>query len=393
MAEEQSKRPEEGGDETNRRRGADETLTRELKEAIREAAMEVLRPAARQATTSAAKYAVSKGPELMTKNVMPAVAKHGGPSGLAQEAISKGGEALSDAGGIGGMAGKLMSKLGGRGGGGDASGWGRNRRMPVQQWIWVSVSARHAYNGWTEYKHWPRYMHRANQVDPQVDDKAVRLKVTEKMWGFTRPFTAEVIEQRPDEHIRWQSTEGSKQAGVVNFHEIGPRLTLVEVNLDHSPSGLVEKFARGIRFVKRAVRADFHRFQAWIEMKSDDELDDLEGWRGTIEGGQIVKTHEDAVEEERSEQDGDQRGVEGEYDDEPEGEYDDEPEDEDDEDEDEDEEPEDEYDDESEDEAGPKGEADDEDEEQEQEEEPDSGRRRRQPESKRPARRPARSHR
>ena len=444
MAEEQSKRPEEGGDETNRRRGADETLTRELKEAIREAAMEVLRPAARQATTSAAKYAVSKGPELMTKNVMPAVAKHGGPSGLAQEAISKGGEALSDAGGIGGiggMAGKLMSKLGGGGGGGDASGWGRNRRMPVQQWIWVSVSARHAYNGWTEYKHWPRYMHRANQVDPQVDDKAVRLKVTEKMWGFTRPFTAEVIEQRPDEHIRWQSTEGSKQAGVVNFHEIGPRLTLVEVNLDHSPSGLVEKFARGFRFVKRAVRADFHRFQAWIEMKSDDELDDLEGWRGTIEGGQIVKTHEDAVEEERSEQDGDQRGVEGEYDDGPEGEYDEdedeEPEDEydDEDDEDEDEEPEDEYDDEPEDEAGPKGEADDEDEyddepegeyddepegeyddepededdededeepedeyddedeEQEQEEEPDSGRRRRQPQSKRPARRPARSHR
>jgi uncharacterized membrane protein len=416
MAEEQSNRPEETSEQTNGGRGAEETLTRELKQAIRDAAMEVLGPAAREATTSAAKYAVSKGPELMSKNVMPAMAQRGGPGGIAQEAISKGGQAISGAGGIKGVAGKLMSKLGG-GSGGDASGWGRNRRMPVQQWIWLSVSTRHAYNGWTEYKQWPRYMHRTNQIDPQVDDEAVRVKVTEKMWGFTRPFTAEVIEQRPDEHIKWQSTEGTKNAGVINFHEMGPRLTLVEVNLDHSPSGLVEKFARGTRFVKRAVRADFHRFQAWIEMKSDEELDEFEGWRGTIEGGQVVKTHEDAVEEEGGEQDGDQHeydeGTQDSARDDSEADDDEEPQDEDDEESrgeddeesrgegdeesrgegDEDEAPEGEYDEEPEDEADPEGEAEDEAEE----EAPDDGRRRRQPQRqtqrKRPARRAERSRR
>jgi uncharacterized membrane protein len=291
---------------------AGETLTRELRQAIREAALEVLGPAAREITNSAAKYAVSKGPELVTKNVIPAVWNTAAPGGMAQQATSKGAEALSRSGGIGGLAGKLLSKFGRGGRGGAASGWGRKRRMPVQQVMYVSVPVKQAYNGWTEYKQWPRYMHRANQVDAQVNDKEARVKVTEKMWGFKRPFTAEIVTQRPDEHIRWNSTEGTKHTGVINFHEVGPRLTLIELNLDHSPSGMVEKFARGARFVKRAVRADFHRFRGWIEMKSEDELAEFEGWRGTIEGGEIVTSHEDALEEEQREEGNEQQEPEGE---------------------------------------------------------------------------------
>jgi uncharacterized membrane protein len=339
MAEQETRPPDEApaGDEErheddakNGGGGAGGTVAQELKEAVREAALEVLGPAARQATSSAAKYAVSKGPELVTKNVMPAVLKAGGASGLAQQAMSKGGEALSGSGGLTGVFGKLWSKLGrgGKGGGGAATGWGKGRRMPVQQVAYVSVPIRHAYDGWTEYKQWPRYMHRANQSDAQIDEKEARVKVTEKMWGFKRPFTAEIVEQRPDEHIRWNATEGVKHTGVINFHELGPRLTLIEVNVDHSPSGPLEKIARGARFDKRAVRADFHRFQGWIEMKTVEELEELEGWRGTIEGGQVVKSHEETLEEEQREEDGGQPEPEGEYDEEPEDAYDEEAEDE-----------------------------------------------------------------
>jgi uncharacterized membrane protein len=308
--------------------GVGETVVEELKSAIREAALEVLGPATRQATSTAAKYAVSKGPELVSKNLLPALGERGGAGGIAKEAVSKGGEALSKAGGVGGLAGKLMSKLGGGGGGGQASGWGRNRRMPVQQEIFVSVPIKRAYTGWTEYKRWPEYMHRANQSDLDADEEKVRVKVTEKMWGFKRPFSAEVLSQQPDEHIKWNSTEGTKHTGIINFHELGPRLTLIEVNIDHSPSGPIEKIARGTRFVKRAIRADFHRFRAWIEM-TDDE--DIEGWRGTVEDGKIVRSHEEALEaEQREEEEGgeeDQEGAEpeGEYEEEePEGGYDEE---------------------------------------------------------------------
>jgi uncharacterized membrane protein len=291
--------------------GAGETVAHDLKQAIRDAALEVLGPAAREATLSAAKYAVNKGPEVVARHVMPAVSKGGGPGGLAEQVRSKGLEMLSDMGGAGGFAGKLLSKLAGRGKGGDASGWGRGRRVPVQQFVYVSVPVKHAYNGWTEYKQWPRYMHRANQVDAQIDDREARVKVTEKMWGFKRPFTAQVVTQQPDRRIKWNATEGVKHTGVINFHELGPRLTLVEVNVDHAPSGPVERLARGARFVKRAVRADFHRFQAWIEMKDDDELAALEGWRGTVEDGEVVTSHEDALEAEGREEAGKQPDRDG----------------------------------------------------------------------------------
>jgi len=171
--------------------------------------------------------------------------------------------------------------------------------MPVQQWVYVSVPVRQAFNGWTEYKQWSDFMHRVNQIDTEIDEERVRIKVTEKMWGFTRPFTAEVTSQKPDEHVRWKSVEGPKHTGTINFHELGPRLTLVEVNVDHSPSGFVEKTARGARFDKRAIRADLHRFQGWIEMKTEDELDEMEGWRGTIENGKVTVSHEDAVQQEQ----------------------------------------------------------------------------------------------
>ena len=275
-----------------------ENFAEELKDTIRDAALEVLGPALRQATMSAAKAGVSKGPELVSKHLL----RPNEGSGLGGIVTSKAFEALSAGGGIGGLAGGLVSKLlrGGKGGG--PTGYGRGRRMPVQQIIHLSVPLKQAYIGWTEYKQWSRFMHRANQVDPQIDEKQARVRVTEKMWGFTRPFTAEVVTQRPYERIKWNSTEGPKHAGVINFHELAPRLTLVEVNLDHWPSGPVEKVARGARFVKRAVRADFHRFQGWIEMKDDDELAALEGWRGTVEDGRIVKSHEEALEEEGREE-------------------------------------------------------------------------------------------
>lgn len=133
--------------QSNGKDGGGGSITQELKDAVREAALEVLRPAARQATSAAAKFAVKKGPELVTEKAMPSLANAGGLGGLAQQAISKGGEALSQSGGVGGIAGKLMSKVGGGGGGGEASGWGRNRRMPVQQVIHVSVPVRDVYHG------------------------------------------------------------------------------------------------------------------------------------------------------------------------------------------------------------------------------------------------------
>jgi uncharacterized membrane protein len=284
--------------------GNGHTLAQELKDAVREAALEVLRPAAREATTTAAKYAANKGPELVTKNVLPAVMERGGPGGIAQEAISKGSEALSNSGGVGGLIGKVASKVTGGKGGKKvaATGYGQGRRIMVQQHQYIPVNVKDVYRAWTDSE-WPEYMHRVKTLDRQVEEDSARYAIGVKGLFFQKNFTAEVQEQVPFRFIVWTTTQGNiKNTGRVSFHAEGDDLTLMILNLDMAPSGLREKWVRGFRYHKRGIRSDFHRFSAWVQMRTQEQLDDIEGWLGTIEGGEITQTHEEYVEEHEEEQ-------------------------------------------------------------------------------------------
>jgi hypothetical protein len=109
-----------------------------------------------------------------------------------------------------------------------------------------------------------------------------------KIWGITRRFEAQIVEQRPDQRIEWNVTEGLSHTGVVTFHKLSDRLTRIEVSLDIEPHGMFEKMGRGMRFAKRAVRADLHRFKALVELEEEAEG----GWRGTIEDGEVKRRTE-----------------------------------------------------------------------------------------------------
>src|SRR4051794_10868215 len=282
--------------------------------AARDAAAEVLAREASKGARQAAEYVSQKAPELAKQKLE----EHGGSGPAAQAALNFGKAKLEGAGGAkallsgaGGAVKGVMDKVTGEGsggkgeGGGAATGYGVKRRMPIQQDMFVSVSCEDAYKGWTEYKRWTEFMFRANQVDSEIEDKEdgeARIKVTEKMWMFKRPFTALVVSQVPNEHIRWRSTDGTKHVGTISFHPLGDRLTLISVNIDHAPAGPIEKISRGARFDKRAIRADFHRFKGWIETKSAEDIGEMEGWLGTIEDGKITQTHEDYLESQESDE-------------------------------------------------------------------------------------------
>jgi uncharacterized membrane protein len=295
--------------------GATGTLREQAVGALSQSARDIVGPAFQQMSEAAAEqasaFAREQAPRIFKEQVLPQIMKSVGaetPGDLVGAGMGKVGEAISGAGGLTGMAGKMLSKVGGRKGkgkgGGQATGYGVKRRMPVQQDVFVSVPVEEAFKGWTEYKRWTEFMFRANQVDPQIEDEEDgegRVRFTEKMWGFKRQFTAQIESQVANEHIRWKSTDGTKHVGVIAFHELGDRLTLISVNVDHGPSGPVEKIARGARFDKRAIRADLHRFKGWIEMKSPEDIEEIEGWLGTIEDGKVTQTHEAYLEEQGEE--------------------------------------------------------------------------------------------
>jgi uncharacterized membrane protein len=191
-------------------------------------------------------------------------------------------------GGGGGLLSKLMPGSSSNGDSDDKEGraapgqGGNGRRMPIQQSVDVAVPIKVAYNRFTMFEDWPEFMHRVESVD-QADDTTISVSI--KVWGLTRRFEAEIVEQRPDERIEWNVSEGLSHTGVVTFHELAPRLTRVEVSLDFEPQGMLEKMGRGMRFAKRAVRGDLHRFKAIVEL--DEEAEG--GWRGTIEDGKVKR--------------------------------------------------------------------------------------------------------
>jgi uncharacterized membrane protein len=200
-------------------------------------------------------------------------------------------EKVEDAGGPAGiLKGVLKNALpfGGdddEDGDGGVRGVGKGRRMPVQQTIDVAVPLQTAYNQWTQYEEWPEFMHRVTRVS-QEDRTTVSFAT--KIWGKTKEFKAKIVTQRPDEKVKWEVTEGINHTGWITFHEIAPRLTRLELSLDVEPGGMLEKAARGMRFVKRAARGDLHRFKAYIEAVEEE----TGSWRGTIEDGKVVRKRE-----------------------------------------------------------------------------------------------------
>jgi uncharacterized membrane protein len=143
---------------------------------------------------------------------------------------------------------------------------GSGRRMPIQQSVDVAVPISEAYKQWTRYEEWPKFMHRVDSVQ-QKDDSTISFST--KVWGITKEFEAEIVDKKRDERIEWHTEQGLAHSGVVTFHKLAPRLTRIEVSMDVKPDSLLEKAGRGMRFTKRAVRGDLHRFKAFVEMEED----------------------------------------------------------------------------------------------------------------------------
>jgi Polyketide cyclase / dehydrase and lipid transport len=212
--------------------------------------------AATVATAAAAGLAAKKGPDLLKK-----LKGEAGEEG--EELGKKGAQGLKEGLAQSGPAGKLASKLmGGGGGEGGPQKGGKTRRLPIQRWTDVAVPVDKAYQAWTQFEEFPKFMHRVLEVKKEDQNK---IHWREKIWFSTREWDGEITERRKNDRIAWKSTKGTQHSGVISFHKLDTNLTRVLVTLDFVPSGMLEKMASGMRFVKRAVEADLARFKAYVE--------------------------------------------------------------------------------------------------------------------------------
>jgi carbon monoxide dehydrogenase subunit G len=138
----------------------------------------------------------------------------------------------------------------------------------VQESVDVDVPIRVAYDQWTQFESFPRFMGGVERIT-QLDDTHTHW-VT-KIGGVEREFDAEITEQHPEERIAWTSTTGeAKHAGVVTFHRLDDAKTRVMIQIDWEPEGLVEKAGAAVGIDDRQVKADAKRFKEYIESRGSE---------------------------------------------------------------------------------------------------------------------------
>jgi uncharacterized membrane protein len=145
----------------------------------------------------------------------------------------------------------------------------------IEQSIDVDVPVRTAYDQWTQFEEFPKFMEGVEEIR-QVDDTHLHWRT--KIAGKVKEFDAVITEQTPDQRIAWTSEDGPEHAGVVTFHRLGEGQTRVMVQMDYEPQGAAEKVGDALGLVKRRVKGDLERFKELIE----DRGTETGAWRGEV---------------------------------------------------------------------------------------------------------------
>jgi uncharacterized membrane protein len=206
-----------------------------------------------------------------------------------------------------GFAGLKEKVKGMFGRGGKGGGKQKLKLTNIVESIEVGVPVRLAYNQWTQWEDFPTFTKKVEQAQPDDGDEAMKVKWKAQVFWSHREWEATITDQRPDERIVWNSA-GSKGHvdGAVTFHELAPRLTKIVVVLEYHPQGFMERTGNLWRAQGRRTRLELKHFQRHVMAHALLNPDDIEGWRGTIEDGEIVKDHETALAEEQERQGGEQ---------------------------------------------------------------------------------------
>jgi uncharacterized membrane protein/CBS domain-containing protein len=142
----------------------------------------------------------------------------------------------------------------------------------------VRVPVREAYNQWTQFEEFPRFMQGVDEVR-QLDD--THLRWVANVGGHQQQWDARITEQEPDKVVAWRAIGGKHNAGRVSFAPIDPQTTQVTVELEYQPEGMSEELGTALGLASRRVKGDLDRFRELIETRGTASG----AWRGSVPTG------------------------------------------------------------------------------------------------------------
>ena len=151
----------------------------------------------------------------------------------------------------------------------------------VDKSIDVEVPVSVAYDQWTQFEDFPKFMEGIVSV-AQLDD--AHLHWVAEVNGERQEWDAEIVEQEPDRVIAWRSTNGLLNSGRVEFVPIEDG-TRIEVQMEYEPQGLKESAGALLGFDGGQVEDDLERFKDLVEGREVP----TGAWRGEIQDGRVVE--------------------------------------------------------------------------------------------------------
>jgi uncharacterized membrane protein len=151
----------------------------------------------------------------------------------------------------------------------------------VRESIEVNVPVSTAYNQWTQFEEFPKFMENVESVT-QIDD--THLRWVAEVGGNRDEWEAEITRQDPDQVIAWRTIDGKHNSGEVKFEPIGPDRTRIEVVMTWEPEGLTETLGEKLGADERSVKADLERFNELVERRGAE----TGAWRGEVVEGERV---------------------------------------------------------------------------------------------------------
>lgn len=182
---------------------------------------------------------------------------------------------------------------------GGSSKAGDLKAINIIEHVDIGRPLRVVYNHFSQFEDFGTFTNGVSNVSiDDTDDAKTTWKV--RVWPSTRSYNATTLEMVPDKRIVWKS-EGAKGTtnGAVSFHRLDEDLTRVTVVVEYYPSGFFEKVGNIWRAQGRRLRLDLKHFQRYVTLQSEE----VEGWRGEIRDSEVIRSHDEVVQEEEEEQD------------------------------------------------------------------------------------------
>ena len=149
----------------------------------------------------------------------------------------------------------------------------------IKETIEVNVPVSTAYNQWTQFADFPKFMDGVKSVE-QLDD--THLRWVAEVGGESRDWQAEIVEQVPEQRIAWRATDGDGPNGLVSFEPLGEDTTLVTVEMSYEPEGMKEQLGAKVGLDSRQVKEDLNRFKELVETMGSE----TGAWRGEVHAGE-----------------------------------------------------------------------------------------------------------